>query len=234
VDFNESEALRLLREVFATYRAEYERFPSTAEAAGAGFYLHNGYFESVDAEVLYCLVRATRPRQVLEVGSGFSTLVARQALDANGSGTIAAVDPEPRATISAAVDEHIATRVQDLPPAYFERLQEGDILFVDSSHVVSAGGDVNYLFFDVFPRLKRGVLVHVHDIFLPLEYPPRWVAAGNTEQHLLLAFLSFNTVFQVMWPGALMAERYPSELAQTFPSFHAGVHPGSFWMKRSA
>jgi hypothetical protein len=145
-----------------------------------------------------------------------------------------AIDPEPRAAIGKAIDEHLAQPVQELDPAFFDVLDERDILFVDSSHVISPGGDVNYLFFEVFPRLRPGVLVHVHDIFLPLEYPLEWVAAGNTEQYLLLAFLSYNRAFQVVWPGSLMALRQPEALRWTFPSFRAGVRPGSLWMRRLA
>jgi methyltransferase family protein len=231
LDFNEPVALDLLRNVFPRFRDEYAGFPREPTAPG-GFYLSNGYFEAVDAEVLYCMIRDARPRQVIEVGSGYSTLIARQALSVNGSGHLVAIDPEPRAAIAHAIDEHIAQPVQALDPAFFERLEPNDILFIDSSHVVAAGGDVTYLFFDVLPRLKGGVRVHVHDIFLPLDYPPRWVAAGNTEQYLLLAFLSYNRAFEVLWPGSFMRERHFDLVARTFPSCTSETRPGSFWMRR--
>src|SRR5205807_1523999 len=150
----------------------------------------------------------------------------------NGTGELIAIDPEPRASISAAIDEHIARPVQEMDPAFFQRLESNDILFIDSSHMIAAGGDVNYLFFEVLPRLQRNVLVHVHDIFLPLEYPPRWVAAGNTDQYLLLSFLSYNHAFQVVWSGSLMREHHLDVLMSTFGSCTPGTRPGSFWIRR--
>ena len=232
VDLGETAALQLLRTVFPTYRAEYEQFPRQPSPSG-GFYLDNGYFEAVDAEALYCMVRHFRPRTVVEVGSGFSTFVTRLALQANaGNGRLVAIDPEPRTSIVGAIGEHIQSPVQDVDPAVFAELAENDVLFVDSSHVVRTGGDVNFLIFDVFPRLQPGVLVHVHDVFLPYEYPRRWIAAGNTEQYLLLAFLAYNRAFEVIWPGHYMRMRHLREVMKVFPSCSERTHPGSFWLRR--
>jgi predicted O-methyltransferase YrrM len=236
VDFDEPGALALLRDVFPRYRAEYEQFPREAPAAGgagSGFYLRNGYLEAVDAEALYCMVRHHRPGRVIEVGSGFSTLVTRMAIQANGGGTrLLSIDPQPRTTIRSAIDEHVAQPVETLAPAFFDQLEANDILFVDSSHTLAGGGDVAFLFLEVLPRLRPGVLVHVHDIFLPYEYPPRWIAAGNTEQYLLLAFLAFNRAFQVLWPGACVRGRHLDELMAVFPSCTPETWPGSFWIRR--
>lgn len=234
VDFNDGGALALLRDVFPRYRAEYERFPHESPGDG-GFYLRNGYLEAVDAEVLYCFVRHFRPGRVIEVGSGFSTLVTRMAIEANGGGArLMSIDPQPRTAIRAAIDEHVARPVETIEPAFFDQLGENDVLFIDSSHTVVGGGDVIYLFLEVLPRLRPGVLVHVHDIFLPYDYPRRWVAAGNTEQYLLLAFLSFNREFEVMWPGAHVRGQHLRELMAAIPSCTAETWPGSFWMRRAA
>jgi predicted O-methyltransferase YrrM len=232
IDFGDAIGLDLLHSVFPTYRAEYDRFPQEA-VPGGGFYLANGYFEAVDAEVLYCLVRHFRPLEVIEVGSGFSTLITRMALQANGrASTLTAIDPEPRTSILGAIDHHVASPVEQIDPTLFDALNENDVLFIDSSHVISAQGDVNFLFFEVLPRLKRGVLVHIHDVFLPYEYPPRWMAAGNTEQYLLLAFLTSNREFEVVWAGHHMRMRYPHEVMATFSTCTQNTHPGSFWIRR--
>lgn len=234
VDLSEGGALDMLRSVFPPYRAEYERFPREPPGDGHTFYLHNGYFEAVDAEVLYCMVRHFKPRRVIEVGSGFSTLVTRAALKANETDSrLIAVDPEPRTPILTAIDQHVAEPIETADRAMFDRLGENDVVFVDSSHVVRAGGDVNFVFFEILPRLKPGVLLHLHDIFLPYEYPNRWIAAGNTEQYLLLAFLAYNHEFEVLWPGHHMRMRYPDEVMATFPSCDDQTHPGSFWLRRS-
>jgi len=135
-------------------------------------------------------------------------------------------------SILGAIGEHIQSPVQDVDPAVFAELAENDVLFIDSSHVVRTGGDVNFLIFNVFPRLQPGVLVHVHDVFLPYEYPRRWIAAGNTEQYLLLAFLAYNRAFEVIWPGHYMRMRHLREVMKVFPSCSERTHPGSFWLRR--
>jgi hypothetical protein len=208
-------------------------FPREPIGGGSGFYLNNGYFEAVDSEVLYCMVRHLKPRTVIEVGSGFSTLITRQALTVNGSAArLVAIDPEPRAAIRGTIDEHVAAPVEGLSTSFFEQLRAGDLLFIDSSHVVRPGGDVNFLVLHVLPRLRPGVLVHIHDIFLPYDYPRRWVAAGNTEQYLVLAFLAYNDAFEVVWPGHLMRMRYAREVMEAFPSCTEATHPGSLWLRR--
>jgi len=113
----------------------------------------------------------------------------------------------------------------------------GDILFIDSSHVLKVGGDVQYEYLEILPRLKRGVVVHVHDIFLPGEYPNEWVREEHVfwnEQYLLQAFLSFNDSFEVLWAGSFMHRKHPEKLAECFPGYHpASCHPGSFWMRKT-
>jgi hypothetical protein len=116
----------------------------------------------------------------------------------------------------------------------FERLEAGDILFIDSSHVVKTGSDVNYLFLEVLPRLKPGVVIHVHDIFLPHEFPKAWVMDLHlfwTEQYLLQAFLTHNAEFEVLFANAYMGARHQTEMQRTFPrsQWWGG---GSFWLRR--
>ena len=118
----------------------------------------------------------------------------------------------------------------------FLQLEENDILFVDSSHVSKVGSDVNYEILEILPRLKPGVLVHLHDIFLPFEYPKRWIKELNifwNEQYLFHAFMAFNCEFQVVWAGSWMHWKYPEKLTAAFPSYDPALtQPGSFWIQR--
>jgi hypothetical protein len=128
----------------------------------------------------------------------------------------------------------ISSNVQDVPPEEFQRLGQNDVLFIDSSHVSKIGSDVNYIFFEVLPRLASGVIVHVHDIFLPGEFPRHWVTDELrfwNEQYLLRAFLTFNREFEVLLGNAFCAERHADVMRDTFPTspFLLG---GSFWMRR--
>ena len=128
-------------------------------------------------------------------------------------------------------------KVEDVDLAFFDHLEAGDILFIDSSHVSKVGSDVNFLFFEVIPRLKRGVMVHIHDIFLPDEYPKVWVIDQGrnwNEQYLLQAFLQFNSDWEVVWAAHFMATRYSEDVQQTFPRFpELGCGCGSFWLRRT-
>ena len=128
----------------------------------------------------------------------------------------------------------IQKKVEDVDLAFFQSLESGDCLFIDSSHVVKTGGDVNFLFLEVLPRLKPGVLVHIHDIFFPFEYPREWITEQRrfwTEQYLLQAFLSFNIEFEVLVSSNYLQTYHSAELEQIFP-LTKPWQGGSFWMRR--
>ncbi|HET9235087.1 MAG TPA: class I SAM-dependent methyltransferase [Candidatus Eisenbacteria bacterium] len=242
LDMNVEGQLVLLDLLAERYGSEMAGLPRTAREAKSGFYLENRHFETVDAEIYYGLIRDRAPRRILEVGSGFSTRLALIALEKNRldgrPGSITLCDPEPPSWAKAgegALERVITARVQDLPLETFTRLTASDMLFIDSSHVLAIGSDVQFLFLEVLPRLTPGVLVHVHDIFLPAEYPKYWVRDRLrfwNEQYLLQAFLALNDRFRVTWASHWMALRHPERLARAIPSFGPGRSPGSFWMER--
>ena len=123
-----------------------------------------------------------------------------------------------------------------MPLERFCALEANDIVFIDSSHVVKIGSDVVYEFLELLPRLKAGVMVHFHDIFLPAEYPKSWVLEDRrfwNEQYLLQAFLAFNSAFEVMMAGSFLHLSHSEKLKAAFASYDpANVWPGSFWMRR--
>src|SRR6266487_4714046 len=135
----------------------------------------------------------------------------------------------------------IEKKVQDIDLEFFSQLGADDILFIDSSHTVKIGGDVNYLFLEVLPRLKPGVIVHLHDILFPFDYRRDWVMGEFrfwTEQYLLQAFLAFNTEFEVLFCNSYLGFYYLDDLKSTFPTWCADTRSGvprgggSFWMRR--
>ena len=126
--------------------------------------------------------------------------------------------------------------MQAVPLDVFARLGDGDILFIDSSHVARCGGDVPFLFLEVLPRLNRGVIVHVHDIFFPKEYPEEWLRQKFlfwNEQYLLQAFLAFNAAYEVVLSTSYLFHAYPDEVKATFPRSPWWGAGGSFWMRRT-
>ena len=125
--------------------------------------------------------------------------------------------------------------IQEVPLADFVALEESDILFIDSTHVVAIGSDVVYECLEILPRLPPGVLVHFHDIFLPNEYPREWIERDRwfwNEQYLVQAFLAFNSKFEVVWGSAFMEARHPEALDVSFNSRVAGQQGGSLWLRR--
>lgn len=253
IDWDEAGQLRLLQQLGSHYSAELDQFPMTAEGDTPGYYWNNDFFTGADAALGYSVVRHFKPRTILEVGSGFSTLLAAQALQRNGpeghAGQITAIEPYPNATLRAGfagLETLIVEPVQNVALECFEALDANDILFIDSSHVTRLGGDVNFLFLEVLPRLKPGVVVHVHDIFLPYEYPRDWVFTRRwffSEQYLLQAFLSFNHAFRVLLAGHYLSRQHYAALESAFGARVSGqIHidgvpqtlpAASFWMQRT-
>lgn len=243
IDVNEVAQLALLEEFRISYKTEYEQL-ANPKSAPLGFSLPNRSFSSVDAEILYCMIRYFRPNRIMEIGSGNSTLVSAEAILRNSreTGTVAslvAVEPFPNGILEKGfpgLTRLITAPVQSVPLREFESLRENDILFIDSSHVLKTASDVQYEYLEIVPRVKKGVIVHFHDIFLPFSYPKTWVVNELrfwNEQYVLQALLAFNKSFAVLWAGNFMNHKHPSALQQAFDSYsHHQTAPGSFWIKR--
>ncbi|HLJ27079.1 MAG TPA: class I SAM-dependent methyltransferase [Candidatus Angelobacter sp.] len=244
INMNEEVQLGLLAQFTADYKQEYSQFPRKKTPVAHQYYVNNGLFESVDGEILYCMVRYFKPARIIEIGSGFSTYAAAQALlmneKENGKrGTLIACEPYPNKTLEAGfpgLAGLIRQRVEHVPMSQFTTLGKNDILFIDSSHVIRIGGDVQHEFLEILPRLQPGVVIHVHDIFLPAEYKRELVVCEHrfyTEQYLLQAFLAFNNSFRVLWASSYMHLRHPDKLEAGFASYDRFRRwPGSFWMQR--
>jgi Methyltransferase domain len=237
LDMNDPVQLDLLRKRFSKFRDEYEQFPTRPTGQPSRFYLNNNFFDGTDALVAYCMVRHFQPRLIIEVGSGFSSLTLGEAAAKNGSSVLICIEPFPQEFLKQSfpgLHSLIEKRVEDIELEFFSQLGSGDILFIDSSHTVKIGGDVNYLFLEVLPRLKPGVIVHVHDIFFPFDYRRDWVLDELrfwTEQYLLQAFLTFNSEFEVLMSNSYLSQYYSDNLKVAFPSL-SSWGGGSFWMRR--
>lgn len=150
----------------------------------------NIWFTGMDAVALYGMTAANNPALYFEVGSGNSTRLVRRAIVDQGLRTrIISLDPSPRADIDALCDEVLRVRLEDVKHETFSRLEAGDVLFIDNSHRVFQGSDVTVFFMEILPRLKPGVIVHIHDIFLPFDYPRVWKHRYYSEQYMLAAYL---------------------------------------------
>lgn len=234
----------LLSQFSSKFKDEYESFPRTKTLIPFQYYVNNRGFESVDGEIYYCMIRYFKPKRVIEIGAGNSTYLAAQALLKNKEeygidAELIAIEPYPNDTLRKGflgLTKLIEAKVQKVDLSEFSKLKKNDILFIDSSHVLKIGSDVQYEYFEILPRLNKGVIVHIHDIFLPAEYPKKWVLRKHrfwNEQYLLQAFLIFNSVFEVLWGGSYMHLRHPEKLEETFSTYNRKkVWPGSFWMRK--
>jgi hypothetical protein len=239
VDMNDRVQLELLNDIFPRLRDEYDSFPTEPSHGDLAhrYYFNNPFFGGTDALVLYCMVRHFRPRRVLEVGSGFSSRISAEAALRNGETELVCIEPYPDEVLQQGfpgLTSLLRRKVQEVGSEPFEQLGAGDILFIDSSHVVSLGSDVNFLFLEVLPRLAPGVIVHVHDIYFPKMARRDWVMENFrfwNEQDLLQSFLAFNAEFEILFCNNYVEAKYPKQFRDAFPKspWWGG---GSFWMRR--
>lgn len=261
IDFRFAEQLNRLNTEFLPFAQEWS-FPDHQNGTKNQFHFNNGFFEHVDAEVAYSIVRQRKPRRIVEVGCGNTTLLLTTALRKNAAEgfpcEMYGIDPHPSLFLKEGVPGLtglIEEPVQRAPVELFRALEENDILFIDSSHVVSIDSDVVYELLNILPTLKPGVVVHFHDIFAPLDYPEKFVKKNLCfwgEQYLLEAFLSFNSEFKVLWAGSAMQQHHPDVLRDAFPGWQGSfarmpaplkmfvpsldgvnVWPCSFWVAKN-
>ncbi len=197
--------------------------------------IQNGYYPTPDAEIYGSMILDFRPEQIVEVGSGFSTLIARKAVDhARLHTKIVIVDPEPRTSVGHVVDEVIEEPVERSGLRNRIDWSRKTLLFIDSSHICRARGDVPYLYCDVIPSLPGGVLVHVHDVFIPFDYPSNYDRYLYTEQYVLHALLTHSLRYKVALSTQYLSVAHTSEMQATFGSATA-EHPtfagASFWFE---
>jgi hypothetical protein len=195
----------------------------------------NTWFAGLDAQSLYAMVRMFRPSRVIEIGSGHSTGITVAALKANTedgfAGVLTAVDPDPRIALGPEID-HRRVRVESLPLSFFQGLVRDDILFIDSSHKWSPGNDVDILYGTILPSLADGVLVHIHDVFLPDPYPDAWADRRYDEQDHLSWVLEHGG-WEIVWSCHQMDKSSSDLMVRLFSEYRRDCGSGSLWIRKS-
>lgn len=260
VDLAYGRQLEFLETVVPQYSHEWES--DRAPLFRVSYNYNNGFFETIDAEITYTLVRHLKPRRIVEVGGGYSSRVMAAALDQNLKldgvrGELITIDPFPDRFPKRALSDRvqlIPQTIQKVDLGVFLNLESGDFLFLDSSHVVGIGSDVVREYLEILPRVSSGVVIHAHDIFIPSDYPREAVLhnlAFWSEQYLLQALLMNNPNYEVLWGSSSMQSREPEALEQAFPHWKGSyrsmpkekrqflptrdgerVWPSSFWMRK--
>ena len=219
----------------------YPQMPFQAgPVEGLLYQFDNPHFSYADASALFCVMNYFRPRRLIEIGSGYSTCAI---LDTNriflrSETQITSIEPHARLLRSLIAKSHdspaiIESKLQDTNPEVFDQLSAGDILFIDSTHISKAGSDVNYIIFDILPRIKSGVIIQIHDIHSAFEYPAVWLREGRAwnEAYLLRAFLEYNEHFRVLLFLSYLQNAHEEWFRHNMPQtlLRKG---GSFWMEK--
>ncbi len=198
----------------------------------------NGWLPGLDGLAIYGFVSERSPRRYVEVGSGNSTKFARRAIRDHGlATTITSIDPAPRAEIDGLCDTVIRSPLEDADLNLFDQLEPGDVVFIDNSHRSFQNSDVTVFFLDVLPKIPKGVLVGIHDICLPFDYPAAWLGRYYSEQYLLAAFLlGGHRGMRIVLPAfhCSVARELTSDLDKVWDEpYFAEVqrHGAAFWME---
>jgi len=238
INFNEEKQIALFNE-FSKY---FNDLPyKDKQHENFRYYFINGYFQHGDAIITQSFLRHFRPNRVIEIGSGFSSALMLDTSDhfLNSKIKFTFIEPytERLRKLLYRTDNDLYTiiekGVQEVPLNIYDSLNEGDILFVDSSHIVKLGSDVNFIISEVFPILKKGVIIHIHDMFYPFQYPKQWFLEGRAwnETYFVKTFLQYNDTFSIMFFNSYMLQYHKELLIQKLPSYCIDCGCG-LWLKK--
>ncbi len=224
IALNEKHQFRILLEYCQFY--EDLTFPEEKKE-GCRYYYENGMFSYADSIFLYCFLRRNKPKRIVEVGSGFSSAVILDSIEGffPERPEVTFIDPYPhrlRSLLTSRDEDEVTIidkKIQEVPVELFSSLQSGDLLFIDSSHVVKCNSDLNILMFDVLPQLPPGVFVHFHDVFYPFDYPSEWLKRGRywNENYFLRAFLSYNCEWDIHFYNGYVAFAFNDVIKERMP-----------------
>jgi hypothetical protein len=231
--FNQEKMLQFLQQI-QVYADEFNPLESGDLDSPKSFFWKNPAFSYSDAMAYYCIIRHFKPKQILEIGSGYSTLVASEALQKNGSGDLVLIEPYPKPFLQqiSAVKNIVTKFIQDIPISELLGYAESsDIVFIDSTHTVKNGSDCLYIYLKMLPEIKKNVIVHTHDVRLPFPFESKQIIEKNitwTEQYLLYAYLLDNPKVDVLFSSTYFYKLLP-DLANEFMRGKYPAGGASIW-----
>ena len=205
-----------------------------------GFYVDNPNFGPGDVDLYYLIIRKFKPKRIIEIGSGYSTMVCFKSIEQNqvdGTSTeLTCIEPFEMPFLNQEKNITLIRKpVEEVGLDLFQSLEENDILFIDSSHIIRPGNDLLHIFFEILPILKKGVIIHIHDIFSPRHYPKEWLTEKMrfwNEQYLLEAFLHNNHDYQVLFTANHLVKSHYEESKKVLIHLQPNSEPSSFWMQK--
>jgi predicted O-methyltransferase YrrM len=240
IDFNIEEQLKIISQF--NYNEELLKFP-LFKTDNIEYYYNNNSYMSGDSEYLYNIIRLFKPKRIIEIGSGYSTLMASNAIRQNISQNKnyncdhICIEPYEQDWLKKTGVTLIRERVEDIEVNFFKQLQRNDILFIDSSHIIRPQGDVLFEYSQILPILNSGVIIHIHDIFSPRDYLDKWIYDDHlmwNEQYLLEAFLCFNNEFKIIGAVNYLSNNYNAKFCGIAPIYASQINrePGAFWIQK--
>ncbi len=242
IDFNETEQLNLLEEMkeYSSLSLKWDKERNEKYR----YYYNNRYFSLADARLLNFMIKKYQTKKIIEIGSGLSTCVMLDTNDysLNYNLDITCIEPYPKRLIENITQGGVKEQnniclyqnvVQNVDLDLFKKLEENDMLFIDSSHVAKVGSDVMYEYFDILPVLKSGVIIHVHDMFYPFEYPEEWIKQGRAynELYIVRALLMDSKKYKIIFFNDMMVKKY----YEKYQDYWMGNYPifgGSLWLQK--
>lgn len=223
------------------YTEELKEFRVEGDPYQGSFYLNNPSFSRGDCDLYYLLIRNLKPGRIIEIGSGFTTLLSVAAVERNklegADTTITCVEPYEMEWLEKTKGiTLIRQSVEKMDTAVFSSLQENDILFIDSSHIIRPENDVLFEYLEILPMLNKGVIIHIHDIFTPRHYRAEWLQQELrfwNEQYLLEAFLYYNDSFEIMYSLNHLKNEAFMETQKVLTHITPESEPGSFWLRKA-
>jgi hypothetical protein len=237
INFDMPSVFQLLKELSA-YSGEVNSFVDTRTGDLDKW---NSTYPPCDAGTQYAMLRKLKPKRYIEVGCGWSTKSSIAALNKNKAEGFSCKSifiepfPAPHFLEQTLPGKYLKQKIETVPLALFQELEAGDVLFIDTSHVIKSQNDVEFEFLQVLPSLKPGVVVHVHDIFTPYDYPAEWLVGdgvnrgGNNEQYALECLLSGGRDWQVILPVHLLWRDHVAEMKSLVYSAHRA---GAIWLRK--
>jgi predicted O-methyltransferase YrrM len=221
------------------YTSELKDLNLKKNSTNYNFNIENRFFEHGDAEIYYQLIRYVKPKKILEIGSGHSTLIALEAIKKNKdvdkiNTKITCIEPYENTWLNNLNIKIIKKKIENVHENYYLSLKSNDILFVDSSHIIRPQGDVLKIFFEIIPKLKKGVIVHIHDIFTPKDYPEKWLINENrfwNEQYLLEALMMNKSRYEIYLMLNYLKNNEYKKLKEKCPYLKKNSQPASLYLK---
>ncbi|MDB0049429.1 class I SAM-dependent methyltransferase [Candidatus Pelagibacter sp.] len=237
VNLNTENQLNLLKKF--EYKQELIDLNLDSRNPNINFNIDNNFFERGDAEIYYQVIRFFKPKKIVEIGSGQSTLIALEAikknkLENNYSTELICVEPYENNWLENLGIEIMRKKIEDVDLDLCKRLEANDILFIDSSHIIRPQGDILKEFLEILPLLKPGVIIHIHDIYTPRNYPERWLKKENrfyNEQYLLEAMLDNSKRYSVLLALNFLKNDHFDKLKICCPYLKEDTEPGSFYLR---